>query len=785
MKRVIKMKKEFKHLLILGVLTGIVCLAMFLPNILNHLPVIYGTDLKPEQVFFNMEFTNLMNNFFKTGTLPFYSWSMFLGTNYWASQTFYNFGDIFTWLSLLVQQMNFFDKTLLFEIIKFFVSSYSMYFLLREMKIETKIRYIGALSFAFSGWAIFFSGQLMFHSFYCFVPLYFLGVERYIKNNKKILFLFMVVLLLISNWYYFYTVSIFTTLYYTYRYYVLNKNFKNYTVNTLRLIGIYFIGILICGAIFLPTIFYMTGNDRIGINHDLFFGDKQVYIHLLASMFVPNYLYIYRGNVFETNWHVTREICLYAGSIISLIICQIFAYKDKVIKIATLVFYGVIVLIAIIPMGNAMMHGFSEPSFRWLFLVVLLNIIIACHLLNDFENIDKKIFKYVATIICILVILLVPFSTIVSGSISSLLSEYFIQWILFVICSILIGFVAFILLKKKKNFMNYLLILTVLEFSIFGAVLYTTNLDFSENGSYEFFEQVTHVLQDDDNELNNYLDYLNTDNYEQYYRVYVPHDSIYWYYSHNMSVAYQLNGLMVYFSTYSPSVNKLKELAPQIIDYSSAMIFNITDPDLMNFLNVKYALVLNENELPSKINWELVDDNYRGSIKVYENKNYRAIGTTYSKVLSSTDFIESETSVSELNNIIVCDESDVKEIEGFLGSKNSVNLENVQYGGNQLTGSVVSDDSTFMVITVPYDEGWKILINGQEVKKFEVNGGFIGIPIEKGTNNVEMYFTPQGFKLGVIMSGIGIILAGVVISLEFIREYKKRKLLINKGIKDK
>ncbi|MEF9919511.1 MAG: YfhO family protein [Erysipelotrichaceae bacterium] len=769
------MKKEAKNLLILGILTSIVCFAMFLPNILHHLPVIYGTDLKPEQVFFNMEFTNLMNNFFKTGTLPFYSWSMFLGTNYWASQTFYNFGDIFTWLTLLVQQMNFFDKTLLFEIIKFFISSYSMYFLLKEMKIETKIRYIGALAFAFSGWAIFFSGQLMFHSFYCLVPLYFLGIERYIRDSKKILFLVMVAILLISNWYYFYTLSLFTTIYFTYRYYLINKGFNNYFKNTFKIMGVYLIGVLMCGAILLPTIFYMSGNNRIGISFDLLFGEKQVYLHLLASMFAPNYLYIYRNNVFETNWHVTREICLYAGSIVSLLTCQIFAFKDKIFKKASFILYGILIIIAIIPMGNAVMHGFSEPSFRWVFLLVFLNIITTCHLLNNFELFDKSTFKGITVVICIFVILIVPITAILSGTTSELLNQFLMQWTLFIGCSLVIALISFLLIKKFKNTIKILVILTVVEFSIFGSILYITNMDLSGKGTYEFFEQVTHVLQDEDGELNNYLDYLNEDNYEQYYRVYVPHDSIYWYYSHNMSIAYQLNGFMVYFSTYSPSVNKLKELAPQIIDYSSAMIFNITDPEVMSFLNVKYALVLNENELPPVINWKLVDDNYRGSIKIYENQNYRALGTTYSKVISSVDFIENETSVSELNNIIVAEEKDLEEISSYLKTSTSVNLENVQYGGNQLTGTVISDDKSFMVITLPYDEGWKVLVNGQEVKKYEVNGGFIGIPIEIGDNRVEMYFTPKGFKIGVIISGMGLVLAGLLISFELIQNQKKRK----------
>ena len=62
--------------------------------------------------------------------------------------------------------------------------------------------------------------------------------------------------------------------------------------------------------------------------------------------------------------------------------------------------------------------------------------------------------------------------------------------------------------------------------------------------------RLTEILKKDQ-DLNNYLNYLDSDNYSQYYRIFVPYDSLYWSYSHNMSVAYQLNGLMIYDFTFN------------------------------------------------------------------------------------------------------------------------------------------------------------------------------------------------------------------------------------------
>lgn len=761
------MKKEHKHLIFLFLAIALICACMFLPNIIARIPVTYGTDLKPEQFFFNMEFTNLMNNFFATGTLPFYSWNMFLGTNFYSSQTFYIMGDFFTWASLLLQNFNFFDRTLILEIVKFFVSGFTTYCLLRAMKISPKISIFGGICYAFSGWAVFFSGQLMFHSFYCLAPLYFCGIEKYLREEKKMLFLFSTAILLISHWYFFYTLSFLTPLYYIYRYSLVKQDNKSFLRDTIKLIGIYFVGVMIAGFILVPTLCYMTGNNRIGLNVTALFQDPQVYLHFLASMFVPNYQYIYGINIFETNWHVTREICIWAGSLTALLVCQIFWIKDKLFKRKTLLFYLCLIILAAFPIGDAALHGFSEPSFRWTFLLILFNILTACYLLEHIEILNMTKIYPTAVAIAVFSIFIVPISALIEGKLSVVISAYGMQIILFAISSSLILFCATLL---KKRAINGLLIVSILEFAISGCIHYICKMDTSERGSYAFLNEVTHVLQDEENSLNNYLNYLNEDNYTEYYRVYVPHDSLYWNYSHNMSVAYQLNGLMIYDSTYSPSINKLAKLAPEIREFNSGMIFNIKNGNLMKFLNVKYALVLNPQELPSNAKWELIQGDYRGSISIYENKDFRPLGTTYDSVITYDEFMRAQKDLYELNNIVVCKEEDVEIIKGLV-SQCSSELENIQYSGNQLTGDIRVDNNGFMILTLPYDEGWKILVNGSEVYKYEVNGGFIGIPIGQGKNHIEMYFMPKGFKLGVMLSAFGCVAAVILFSLSI----KKRK----------
>lgn len=739
------MKSEKKYILILSILTAVLCACCFLPNIIAGTPLTYGTDLKPQQVFYVTEYNNLMNAFFQNGTLPFYSWHMFLGNNFYASMSFYGNGDLFNLLGLLLQNMNFFDRTELLEVLKLFIASYTMYALLKEIGYKPYVRIIGALCYAFSSWAIFFSGQSMFLSFYCLMPLYFLGIEKYFKNGSFWLFLVSVPLLAFTNWYFLYSVTVFTPIYCIFRFYLIHKNFKQFWKQIFKLIGVYFLGIGISMIYLLPTIFYTTGNNRLGELAGIFsFDSIEVYLHQLIAMFVPNYIYIYGNDIFETGWHVTREICLWASGLFGLLCVQSVFFKDKVFRNACRILFAILFVIMLVPVLDSFMHGMSDPSFRWLLIFIMMNVIIACHLLDNLSLLNMKALKISACIIAAVLAVYIPLSSVLTGK---NLSEYIPQFILFVVCAAIILIYWFILSREMKHKILILLCTVCIELGAMSSALFISKLDTSSNGTYEFYDQVTHVLQDEDGELAEHLNSLDAENYSQYYRVYVPLYSLYWNYSHNMAIMYDINGLMTYESTYAPSWNKMVELEPSVKDQESTLIYRIEETDLIQFLNTKYAIVTQESELPEGINWQLVESNYRGSLYIYENTDYIEVGRSVNQIMKYSDY----TDISAINSYALVNDDEYDEIAPLVTDA-SATLHDLYYGGNQLIGTITSDKDGFMVLTIPYDAGWKILINGQEVEYYDINGGFIGFAIPTGDSSYEMYFTPEGFKTGAVIS---------------------------------
>ena len=263
-------------------------------------------------------------------------------------------------------------------------------------------------------------------------------------------------------------------------------------------------------------------------------------------------------------------------------------------------------------------------------------------------------------------------------------------------------------------------------------------------------DSVTSVLADNDNyhNLRDYLNTLDSANEYSYFRVYVPYDSLYWSFSHDLGIIYNLNGLMTYDSTYSQSFNDMRSLnydgTVELIDWE----FNIKDENIINFLSTKYSITASVDEIPFSA-YEVVDDSYRGSLIIAKNLNYRDIVSTYSKSITYSELksrYNNDTSL--LNDYVIYDE--VVDVGSDVSS-----VSDVAYYDNYFTCSLYTDKDGFAVIGLPYDEGWKISVNGENVSYIKCNGGMMGFNVKSGGNLIEMYFVPRGFKLGLILSLTG------------------------------
>ena len=741
--------KKNKPLCLLCLLILMAIVFMYLPSIVDGKYFVGGGDVKTQWYPFYVLNRRTTINALKSHTLPFYSFILFLGNNIWASKSSYGLFDIYNLLTYFIRQDYFFIYDLQC-LIKIIISGISIYFLTYYLYKNKKVSLVAGLCYALSSYAIYFTSQPSFLSFYSLAPLYLLGIEKYLKENKKILFILIVFFLLITNYYFFYALSLFSPFYFIYRYYNLNKKFKGVLKSAFILILYYVIGVLLSAIVIVPAFFYVIQNERIGgLYYVLSYQDLSIYFHLFISMLAPSHTYIYGNNVFELGQHTLKEICLYSGSLISILLPQMITDKDKSYKISTITLYVLLFLIATIPMLASFMNGFGEPCFRWLFIFIMINIITASRYLTNIEKVNLLNLK-ISTIFEILLLFTLFISCL--NYKNYLLNNYLKQLVLFIIVATFTLLNAFLLTKKNKGF----IVLTFIELALFSFIygFKSSSIAISKNE----LNMVTSVLADnnDYNNLNNYLNSLEEGNDKEYYRIYVPYDDLYWSFSQNMGIIYNIQGLMTYDSTYEQSFNKMRRMNYAEIVEAMDWCFNIQDHNLMNFLSTKYSITANEETIPFD-NYLILDDAYRGSFIVAKNLDYKPLGKTYNQKLTYKEFYEYYQNDTALLNDYVISDSDIKV------GKTIAYLNNINYGNNYLSGDINTSQESFMVISLPFDSGWTIKVNGNYVTYYECNGGMLGFNIEKGANHIEMYFIPEGFYVGTILSCIGFMIFGLLL----------------------
>ena len=75
-----------------------------------------------------------------------------------------------------------------------------------------------------------------------------------------------------------------------------------------------------------------------------------------------------------------------------------------------------------------------------------------------------------------------------------------------------------------------------------------------------------------------------------------------------------------------------------------------------------------------------------------------------------------------------------------------------------IEGTINADASEDILLSIPYDKGWTILLDGATVQPSPVlDGALTLIPIEEGTHSLEMHYISPGFILGCAISGLTVV----------------------------
>jgi uncharacterized membrane protein YfhO len=80
------------------------------------------------------------------------------------------------------------------------------------------------------------------------------------------------------------------------------------------------------------------------------------------------------------------------------------------------------------------------------------------------------------------------------------------------------------------------------------------------------------------------------------------------------------------------------------------------------------------------------------------------------------------------------------------------NLQIEEFSNDYIKGKVSADRKSLLFLSIPYDKGWTIKIDGKESKTERVNIGFTGTVLTKGNHTIELTYHQPLLRVGGILS---------------------------------
>ena len=676
---------------------------------------------------FYKEWIHLIKDFLAGKGLPLYSWRLFLGSDFYASMVYYVTGDIFLPLFFLFDV----DTALIIEtVLCFYVSCFTMFGFLKSAGIQSfRNKAFIALIYAFGGWSMLYIGQYMFHRFYAFLPLLFLGVELFFTSGKRWLVCISTAILFLQNYYMMWPLSLGFLGYCSVREKEKGASRNVFFSDAVKLFIAYFCGTMLSGFMFLPAALYVVQNPRVGTVTEAGF--------LWPLKTMAGFFLSFSVSPFPVNTNISNLFRLDDNgygywyslfiTIIPFITSLSWSFKKKHREWGILI--CILIISALIKPLSVLFHGLSDPSMRWTFILQFILLYTACRALESEEYGNRKLFFFyhIVSILCV----------IVTALIVGIDKEYWVHYLSVFVCIVLSLFIWYLWTHQK---MNAAMLVSIIEIAGYGCLM--------QNCFYH------DIVYDDYRFSGNQLTYLQETDDDLLYRYYIPIEDVEPTFPNlNISLKYDFVGTRTYNSVYDTLTDPFLHLQG-IYDHR----IDITDPDALTMLGVKYYIVESEAELPDNNFTYLTDLN--GALKIYKNENYRGFGYCSDVV----GYTESVNDIQTLSRGIYIDDStfDIQQYQN--GESTSLTI--TAKATNYISATISLDHDNILFFSIPCRKGWKVFVDGIQTEAVSVNGGFLGLPLTAGNHAIELDYVTPGLKVGIGMSAAGVLILIVLTMLD-------------------
>lgn len=107
----------------------------------------------------------------------------------------------------------------------------------------------------------------------------------------------------------------------------------------------------------------------------------------------------------------------------------------------------------------------------------------------------------------------------------------------------------------------------------------------------------------------------------------------------------------------------------------------------------------------------------------------------------------------------------------------SINNLKIDKKRSEITGVTKTNNDSYVITSIPYDEGFSVYVDDKKVDYELVNSAFLGFKVDKGTHNIKIVYHSPGLNYGVLLSVLGFLLMIFILIYE-IKEKMIKKLFL-------
>ena len=676
----------------------------------------------------------------------FWSWNTFLGNPFYTSKSLFLIGDPYAWLGFLLFQKIRYVPTVLFLLtgFKLLLSGLLFSSYIKRLGHSRSAQTFFGIVYMLSGWSMVFLEQIQFLSFYSFIPLFLSGIEEQLNPHRKtwnLCFYIASLLLLLVNYYLLWALCLYAVVYWIIRWHQIHPSAGRIRLfkDTGKLLYVFILAVGTSAPLTLPSLFAMLQSPRLQ-------GFLNRYTHwsfinvcaIVMNFFIP---FVREENMlYHDYWYYFYQIGIYGGATLLLLTPQSLFNAQK----PRTAFYNRILLAFVLgtltlPQFGLLFH--RTYSLRYTFIVLLAMLFLSS---QSFQRpIQKKLLLIHLGILETIIFLLavcIPHILYSTG----LFPRFAEQKMLWAAGLFLLADAIFLLLKNQKARIFFLTAAMMAEMLLFANHSMRSQSRAREEAEYLAYDTEIQEIMQRLHQMDSSFFRVDLETGFAVTQVELANAGMY----------YGIPSLSGYDSLYESAIRDYLQWNGQYPDVN--WDFHLQDSRMFGIGNARYTICSPKYQAVRK------DEPVFTSPHFAVYKNPEAVGMAYARPLIPVQKLrelaeEPEKNADRILNLL--QENIVTDIPEAMDNGPFVSFDPVAYTATTMDFSFSLSRRQLVFFSIPKASGWRAVVNGKETPLQTVNGGFIGLRLSKGVQNIRFSYTCPGLKPAIPIALVSMALA--------------------------